>query len=220
MNKKSVLIVEDHPIVRRGIKQLIDQESEFAVCWEAESTDEALAVFEKESVEFIIVDISLKNSNGLSFIKQIREKNSSTPILVLSMHDENFYSERALKAGANGYTMKSDPPENLIEAMRKIQEGHVYLSESMSKKAIEVFSGKNEENKTAVEGLSKREFEVFQFIGQGYSNREIAENLEISKKTVDTYREKIKAKLGLDSAYRLILYAFKWTQTNRSSFSD
>ncbi len=223
MNTKTikVVIVDDHPIIRKGLRLLINQESDMEVLAEIDNPQDAINVVEGQTDNlFLIVDLLLNDdNNGLELIKKIRNIKPKTQMLVLSMHDEFFYAERALRAGAKGYIMKQEPSEKVIQAIRKIFQGEVYLSDRMSEKLLKnLLHGKKTGN-ASVDSLSDREFEVFILIGQGWTTRNIAEKMNLSKKTIDTYREKIKEKLSLQNANQLIRYACQWTQENNQMLS-
>ncbi len=204
-----IYIVDDHPIVRKGLCQLIDQEPDLKVTGEAEDAVQAMSLLEKNNPDIVLVDISLKGSSGIELIKNIRSKYQSLPILVVSMHEEALYAERALRAGSRGYIMKQEPPENMLRAIRSILDGGIYVSESMGSRMINTIADGGQSN-SPIERLSDRELEVFQMIGEGKSTRAIAEELLLSIKTVESYREKIKNKLQLKNATELVQRAIQW----------
>lgn len=213
--QEKILIVDDHPIVRRGLSQIINQEKDFIVCAEAENSQTALEAIKLHSPRVALVDLSLKNENGLELIKDIRLRYPSVLILVLSMHDEGFYAERVLRAGAKGYIMKQQATKQVLLAIRKILEGEVYLSETISSKILRNFTGeKTQTSGSYVESLSDRELEVFRLIGAGLGTRQIAERFSRSVKTVETYREHIKLKLNLKNSAELTQTAIQWLQGN------
>lgn len=210
-NKKKVLIIDDHPLIRHGINQLIQQENDLVVCGEAEDCFDAIEVIEQTKPDIVILDITLKNSNGLDFITTIRKQFPTVAVLILSMHDETLYAERALRAGAQGYVMKQDSPEKLIEAIHRVLEGKVYLSEAMTARMLKKFaSGMPLNELSPVDILSARELEVFRLIGKGTATRDIAAQLQVSVKTVDAHRANIKKKLDLKSGAELVQRAIKW----------
>jgi len=209
--KNKILIVDDHPIVRHGLKQLIDQEEDLIVCAEADNTASALRMIASESPDIAIVDIHLGESNGIELIKLIRSQFGELPILVISLHEESHFAERALKAGAMGYIMKQELTDNIMTAIRKVLDGQIYVSEAMASKILQKISGQKPVGMQAsVDDLSDREIEVFRLIGQGYTTRRIADQLHLSVKTIETYRMRIKDKLHLDSTNELLMKAFEW----------
>lgn len=211
--KKKILIVDDHPIVRRGIQMLVDQEPDLAVCGEAEGASEALRVIEQTNPDVAIVDLSLKEGNGLDLLKDIRIRHPGLPVLVLSWRDESF-AERALRAGAMAYITKQEEPARVIEGVRRVLDGQVYVSQNLASNLITRFVGQpGESNGVPVRGLSDRELEVFEQLGNGVSSRKIAETLHISIKTVESHRAHIKKKLGLSDATELLKHAVWWVQS-------
>ena len=198
-NKKvRILLVDDHPIMRRGLAELINLEKDLVVCAEADSIQTALELIKRHEPHVALVDLSLKNESGLELIKDIKARFPEVLILVLSMHDELFYAERVLRAGAKGYVMKQQATDLVLVAIRRILGGEVYLSDFMSSKVLRNFTGKKTEKAgSSVDQLSDRELEVFRLIGTGLGTRQIAERLSRSVKTVETYREHIKLKLDL-----------------------
>jgi len=213
-NKKTprkILIVDDHPLTRRGMAQLISQEEDLSVCGEAGDADKALAIIGTLKPNLVLIDVTLPGKPGLELIKELRAMHPEVLLLVVSMHDESLYAERALRAGARGYLMKNEGGDKLIEAIRHVLSGKVYLSESLSDQILDLFStGRPRRNKTPMGSLTDREFEVFQFIGQGLTTREMSAQLHMSAKTVETHRLHIRAKLGLKSGPELIKYAVRW----------
>ncbi|MBN1698059.1 MAG: response regulator transcription factor [Spirochaetales bacterium] len=213
IEKKRVLIVDDHPIVRQGITRLINYEEELMVCGEAGNAKEALETVERENPDLVIVDISLKGRSGLELIKDIRMRFQDLPVLVVSMHDESLYAERVLRAGAKGYIMKQEPPEKVLDAIRQVLGGKIFVSEKMREKMLQRYVlGSSQRNASTVERLSDRELEVFRLIGKGMGTRQIAKELDLSIKTVETYREHIKEKLNLENSSKLLQYAIDWVQ--------
>lgn len=208
-----LLIVDDHPIVREGLSELINREMDVRIVASAETADEALEILRSETeIDVAIVDLSLPGLSGIELIRMIREEFPGTPVLVLSMHDEQFYAERALRAGARGYVMKQESIDHVIEAIRKVRRGDLYVSKDVAEKMLfRIVSGDGRDD-PEVQRLSARELEVFQLIGQGYSTREIAEMLHLSVKTIESYRANIKEKLGLRGAAELMQHAVKWVQ--------
>ncbi len=211
--KRRVYLVDDHPIVRQGLIKLIEQEAGLEVCGEAGKVSEALAAIRELDPDVILVDISLEDSNGLELIKLIDDLGLQIPMLVLSMHDESLYAEHALRAGASGYVMKQAASNTLIQAIEKVMEGEIYVSKNMSSQMLKMaFRSSGEETRTGAERLSLRELEVFELIGRGNSTREIAEQLNLSVKTIETYRAHIKEKLQLRSGTELMQRAIHWVE--------
>lgn len=212
-----ILLVDDHPIVRQGLAELIEQEEDLAICGEAQSGFEALQAIAATKPDLAMVDISLQGTNGLELIKQIKAGHSDVPVLVLSMHDETLYAERALRAGARGYVMKEEATARLITAIRRVLNGEIYLSEKMSARLLSRFvDGAPQTGGSAMERLSDRELEVFELIGRGLGTRRIAEDLHLSVKTIESHREHIKEKLKLDSSQELMRHAMQWVQFERT----
>jgi DNA-binding NarL/FixJ family response regulator len=213
-NKTKILIVDDHPIVRQGLTELINQEDDLVVCEQAEDAAEAMGIIKKLKPDMAIVDISLKETSGMELIKDIKVKYPNLAVLALSMHDESLYAERALRAGAKGYVMKAEATEKVVTAIRKILSGQIYVSDRMAAKMVrKLVGGGPDVGVSAIERLSDRELEVFRLIGQGYGTRQIAERLHLSIKTIETYREHIKEKLNLADASELLQYAIQWTHS-------
>ena len=218
-SRKQVLIVDDHPMMRTGLAQLIDNEKDLKVCAEADNAREAMDIAVGQALDLILLDISLPDKNGLELIKDIRALKPALPILVVSMHDESLYAERVLRAGGRGYIMKQEGGKKLLQAMRQVLGGQIYVSEKMSAGILESFSGRHAEGAISpVQQLSDREFEVFQLIGQGESTREIAAHLHLSVKTVEVHRLNIKKKLKLQTATDLVRHAVRWLETEKSGF--
>jgi DNA-binding NarL/FixJ family response regulator len=216
--KAKVLIVDDHPIIRHGVTQLINQEEDLVTCGEAEDGPEALQAIADLKPDIVILDITLKTVNGLDLIGTIKEQFTGVPVLMLSMHDEALYAERALRAGAQGYVMKQDSPEKLIDAIRRVLSGEIYLSEGMTAKMLKKFAeGTSPQEQSPEEALSARELEVFKLIGQGQATRRIAEVLSVSVKTVDAHRANIKKKLELKTGAELVQKAIKWALSQQGS---
>lgn len=209
--KARVLLVDDHPIVRQGLGQLINEEPDLTICGEAEDFQAALTALDDTKPDVAIVDISLKDRSGIELVKEIRARKPELPILVLSMHDESLHAERVLRAGAKGYIMKQEATEQVMNAIRRVLRGEVYLSERMASRMVNrLVAGPQNVGGSPIERLSDREFEVFQMIGQGVGPSDIAEKLGLSVKTVETHRERIKEKLNLASGSELIRYAMQY----------
>ncbi len=210
-----ILIVDDHPIVRHGLTQLIAQESDMMVCGEASSEEEALQALAESEPDVVLIDITLKDSNGINLIKQIRSQDADLALLVLSMHDESLYAERALRAGANGYVMKQQADEAVIEGIRKVLAGELFVSDEVSAKMLRQYIGgpAGEGSDSALRRLSDRELVVFGLIGRGLSTQKIADKLELSVKTVEAHRAHIKKKLEIDDAAQLVHRAVRWVES-------
>lgn len=214
MEAKKIMIIDDHPIVRKGISALLAQEADLEVCGEAESMGEALQVMDQSKPDVMIVDIALKGSDGLELIKSVRYQNEDVAILVMSMYDESLYAERALRAGANGYIMKEAVDDNIVVAVRRILGGDIYVSEGVRQRILQGLSStRTDLHASPVDGLSDRELEVFRLIGSGRGTRQIAEQLHLSVKTVETYRAHIKEKLNLTNASELMRAAVQWVDS-------
>ncbi|HUS90294.1 MAG TPA: response regulator transcription factor [Phycisphaerae bacterium] len=208
-----ILLVDDHPIVRQGISLLVDQEPDMMVCAEADSAPAALRALEKARPDVAVVDLTLKESLGLELVKDIRARFPEVLVLVYSMRDESFYAERVLRAGARGYVTKEEGGRTVLEGVRRIMQGQVFLSEKMASKMLGRIVGTGrQELGDPIQKLSDRELEVFEMIGQGLPTREIAERLHLSPKTVDSHREHIKEKLQIDSATELLKHAIEWVR--------
>ncbi|MHC4259373.1 MAG: response regulator transcription factor [Planctomycetota bacterium] len=215
--KTKILIVDDHPIVRQGLAELINHEQDLTVCGQAEDALEALRTIKEIKPNMVIVDISLKETSGLELIKDIGAQYGNLPVLALSMHDESLYAERALRAGAKGYIMKAEATENVVTAIRRVLSGQIYVSDRMAARMVrKLVGGRRETGASAIERLSDRELEVFSLIGQGHGTRQIAEKLHLSVKTVETYRAHIKEKLNLADANELLQYAIQWVRSQDS----
>jgi DNA-binding NarL/FixJ family response regulator len=205
-----VIIVDDHPIVRQGLGQLIEQESDLAVCAEADNVQSALEEIDRTKPDVAVVDLVLKDSSGLDLVKALRSRYPGLPVLVVSMHDEVVYAERALRSGALGYIMKEEATTQVFTALRKVLAGEVYLSERMVNRILRRLVGGN--TAVGLESLSDRELEVFQWIGLGLSVNDIATKLSVSPKTIESFRSHIKEKLGLSSANEVARFATQWFQ--------
>jgi DNA-binding NarL/FixJ family response regulator len=206
-----IVIVDDHPIVREGLAELINTKPDLAVCGEADNAADALSVIEKTRPDVAIVDLALKDSDGLDLIKDVRVRFPKVSILVLSMRDETFYAERVLRAGAQGYITKEEATANVIEGIRKVLSGGVYMSQNMAAKMLgRLLPGRRDTGSTPVERLTDRELQVLELVGTGLTTTEAAGRLHLSVKTIESYRERIKEKLGLDSASDLLKFAIKW----------
>ncbi len=212
--RRKILLVDDHPFMRAGLAQLIDLQADMVVAGEAGNPAEALQRYAAARPDLVLTDMTMPGRSGLEFIKDLRAADPDAAILVISMHDEAIYAERALRAGARGYIMKEAGGENLLAAIRQVLAGQVYLSPKMSASALDRFSGRRPRGSSSpIEKLSDREFEVFRLVGQGKSTRDIAEALHLSTKTVDVHRAHIKEKLELKDVTALVRHAVRWVET-------
>ncbi|HUV42211.1 MAG TPA: response regulator transcription factor [Sedimentisphaerales bacterium] len=212
--KKTIFIVDDHPIVHQGLAELINHEQDLAVCGHAEDANQAMAEIKKLNPSMVIVDISLRKKNGMELIKDIKAQYPALPILTLSMHDETLYAERALRAGARGYIMKAEATENVITAIRRVLDNKLYVSERIADRLMHRMVGSRPQaGSSPLDCLSDRELEVLLLIGQGHGTRQIAEKLYLSIKTIETYRAHIKEKLNLTNAAELLRYSIQWANS-------
>jgi len=213
--KKQVLIVDDHPMMREGLAQLINREKDLVVAGEADSAARAIEQTAQLKPDLVIVDITLPGRSGLDLIRDLHAVHPAALVLVVSMHEESLYAERVLRAGGRGYVMKQAGGKKLMEAIRQVLGGQIYVSADTSARILETFSRNNNETPaTGVQSLSDREFEIFQLIGQGENTRDIAKKLILSVKTVEVHRLNIKGKLKLATAAELIHFAVRWMQSN------
>jgi len=209
--RKRILIVDDHPITRYGLTQLIAHEPDLLVCGEAESAQEALVTIKSAPPDLVLADITMPGKSGLEFVKDMQVQYPRVPVLVMSMHDEHIYAERVLRAGGRGYIMKNEGGERLLEAIRQVLQGQVYVSQSISAALLDILTRRHSGVGEATPSLlSDREFEVFQLIGQGLSAQQIAQRLNLSIKTVGTHRQHIKQKLKARTGPELIRQAVRW----------
>lgn len=213
--KKKILIVDDHPLLRKGLASVINQTPDLVVQGEAEDARKALEMIEKLQPDLVIVDISLPGVDGVELLSMIRARFGELPSLVLSMHDESLFAERALRAGSRGYMMKQEALEKVLVAIRRVLAGEIFVSNNIATQMIKkLVEGNPQKTASPLELLSNREFTVFQLIGQGIQSRQIAEKLHISTKTVESYRAHIKEKLKLNNAKELMKYAILWVQNH------
>ena len=214
--RKKILLVDDHPFMRAGMAQLIDRQPDLIVAGEAGEPQAAMRELEKAKADLVLSDITMPGRSGLEFIKDLLALHPGLPILVISMHDEMIYAERALRAGARGYIMKEAGGENLLAAIRQVLAGQVYVSPRMAATILDSFSGhKPRGSNSPFSKLTDREFEVFQLIGQGKSTRDVAAQLNLSPKTVDVHRGHIKEKLELKDSTALVRHAVRWVETQK-----
>ena len=212
---KRVMIVDDHPMTRDGLAHLIDREPDLIVEWQAENAAQALRTVAAEEPDLALVDITLPDKTGIELIKDMKALRPALVVLVVSMHDESLYAERALRAGARGYITKQEGGAKLMLAIRQVLAGQIYVSEKTSARIVEIFSGQPSaaQERSPIAQLSDREFEIFQLTGQGLATQEIGTRLNICAKTVDAHRLNIKSKLGLGTAAELIAYAARWASS-------
>ena len=211
--KKQIFIVDDHAMFREGLRQSIDREADLAVCGDAADATEALEKINQSEPDLVVVDISLSGKSGIDLIKSIKEKHEDLPVLVVSMHEESLYAERALRAGAMGYVMKQEPAKVVKSAIRKLLAGDMHLSERMASGVISKFiRGNDELPPSPLEKLSDRELEVFRMLGQGKGVRQIAEELGLTIPTINSFRNRIKEKLQLNSSTEVMLHAIHWSR--------
>jgi len=214
--KLKVFVVDDHPIVRQGLAQMINREPDLMVCGEAEEATAALHTIICEKPDILIIDISLKGPDGLELLKNVRVRFPSLPVLILSMHDESIYAERALRAGANGYIMKHEAAEKVMGALRQILNQEIYVSERVASQILHHYiAGSSTVKQSPLEDLSDRELEVFRLIGEGHSTRTIADELHLSVKTVESYQAHIKEKLSLKNGRELVQHAIQWVMNEK-----
>ncbi len=219
--QRRILIVDDHPVFRKGIAMLLDHEPDIIICSEAETATEAMGLVEHHEFDLVIADISLKDTNGIELVKSLKALRPHLPVLVLSMHDESLYAERALRAGARGYLMKQAPPDQVVTAIRQVLRGELYLSSAANLLMLSTFvsgRGSSGSSKSSVEKLSDRELEIFEQLGKGRGTSMIAHDLHLSVKTIEAHRSHIKTKLGVATAPELVRAAVEWvTRHTRDS---
>jgi len=212
-NKTRILIVDDHPMMREGLASLLGTQPDIELCGEAENAAQALDMIPSRRPHLVIADITLPGKSGIELIKDISAMYPQVLTLAVSMHDESVYAERVLRAGARGYIMKKEGGKRILDAIRKIREGEVAVSEKMSAQILRIFSGQTGGDKDSpVRHLTDREFEVFELIGRGLATAQIAAQLHICSKTVEVHRAHIREKLGIKGGTELIVYAVRWAQ--------
>ncbi len=208
---RRVLIVDDHPIVRQGLRRVMENEDDLTVCGEAETARDARAAIKDLNPDVVIADISLKQGDGIELVRDVRAHHPQLPILVLSMHDETIYAERMLSAGANGYIMKQAASEQFLVSLRRVLDGNIYVSEAVGNNMIQKFAaGGSYLSANPIDRLSNRELQILHMIGKGMSTRETAHALNLSIKTVESHRQRIKRKLNLSTGTQLVQYAVNW----------
>ncbi len=214
VKKTQILIVDDHPVVRDGLTSIINHEQDMNICGGAEDAHTALKAIAELEPDVVITDISLKSSDGIELTRSIKAAYPKLSVIILSVHDESVYAERALFAGAKAYLMKDAVSENIINAIRTVLKGEIYVSNAIAKKFLHKIAGdKTGITKTLTEYLSNRELEVFHLTGKGYKASQIAGELHLSAKTIETYRSRIKQKLNLSNAAELLQYSIKWAKS-------
>ena len=212
---RKILIVEDHPIFRMGMCELIDQEKDLVVCGSAEDVPKARDLIKSEKPELVILDLSLKNSNGMELLKELNKYHKEIFVLVLSMHEESLHAERCLLAGAKGYVMKHEAIESVIKAIRQIFAGKKYISQRIMESLLNKMGDQPLQGQgSSVQNLTDRELEIFQLIGKGFSSGQIASQLNLSVKTIGAHRERIKQRLGLKTSGEMMRYAVLWLETD------
>ena len=215
--RRMILIVDDHPTLRRGLAALIDSEPDLGVCGEAATRAEALEAIPERRPDLVIVDLALGKDNGLDLVKEMKTRHPAIPALVLSMHDEEVYAERSLKAGARGYLTKQELDDTLLVAIRHLLDDRTYMSDAlMARLAAKFVDGRTLEADSPLDALSDRQLQVFRLIGQGRGTRPIADTLNLSVKTIESHREHIKNKLGIGTAAELAQHATRWVETGRN----
>ena len=216
MSKKhKILLVDDHPLVREWLANLINEQPDLLVCGEVSNAPEALQLIGSAKPNIVIVDLSLEDGSGIELIKNIKSIYSDVSAIVLSMHDEHLYAERSLRAGARGYIMKREATKNVLQAIRAVLDGKLYVSEKIAATIAKKFvGGRPAVIESPVEQLSDRELEVFQLLGRGYNTRQIAEHLHVGFKTVQAYCARIKDKLDLTNINELLFHAVRWHESN------
>jgi DNA-binding NarL/FixJ family response regulator len=211
---RKIFLVDDHPITREGIAMLLEEEADFIVCGEADNGPLAVELIPKAAPDLAIIDITLKTTSGIELLKDLKAVMPDLPVLVMSMHDENLYAERALRAGARGYVMKDEPRDVILVAIRRVLAGELHLSEGLKEKMLtRLAHGRKDGVTFSMDTLTDREMEVFQLIGNGFGTRQIAERLNLSVKTIDSYREHLKLKLQLKTGSELVHHAIQWMKS-------
>jgi DNA-binding NarL/FixJ family response regulator len=210
-HKRRVFLVDDHSIVRRGLTELVNNEPDLVICGQGDDAYGSLRAIREKKPDLCVIDVSLRDSDGIELLKELRAQMPDLPVLILSMHDESLYGERALRAGARGYIMKQEAPESILAAMRKVLAGQVYVSEKMQTTLLDrlVCGNRSATGRLPMDRLTDRELEVFRMIGGGESVKEIADKLFLSQKTVQAHREHIKEKLNLKSSAELLRFAIQ-----------
>jgi DNA-binding NarL/FixJ family response regulator len=218
IQKAKVYIIDDHPLMREGLKRLINNEPDMAVCGESGDARPALIGIEKQKPDVALLDLSLEESSGLDLVKILHQKYPRLPVLVLTMHDESLYAERVLRAGARGYIMKQEASDKVLEALRQVLRGEVYIGPDIKSRLLNQMASRYPQKfRSPIESLSNRELQVFELLGKGRGTRDIAETLKLSVKTIETNRARIKDKLKLKNAVQLVHHAIQWVQDSKKS---
>lgn len=219
--KSRILIVDDHPLVRHGMAQLIDQEADLHICCEAGNAEKAMEAVRNCTHDLAIVDISMEGISGIELIKMLKTRNGNLPVLVMSMHDESLYAERVLRAGAKGYVMKHEAPETILAAIRQILRGNIHVSDRIRSRMLQQISdAPSQTDSSPLNKLSDRELEIMQLIGQGFRTAEIADKINRSIKTIEAHRANLKKKLNLNNAAELIHFAVQWAERSGTTDPD
>lgn len=214
--KKQIVIIEDHPMMRKGLTSTLETEPGYEIIAQFENAEDAMQAIQSMDPDLVIVDVSLPGINGIELIKNLIFQNSKLKMLVVSRHEESLYAERALRSGAKGYVMKFEPSEVLLKAVRKILNGGIYVSDEVGEKLLlNAISGKKQILESPIDILSDRELEVFELIGRGKSSNEIADQLHLAIKTIETYRSRIKDKMNFKNSTELVFHAVKWVENER-----
>jgi DNA-binding NarL/FixJ family response regulator len=216
--KRKIIIIDDHPVVRQGMAQLINQENDLEISGQVEEANKVVDLIKKILPDLVILDLSLKDTSGIEVIKDIKVIYPELPILVLSMHDESLYAERVLRLGAMGYIMKHEATEKIIFAIRQVLNGNIYASDNILSNILKKAVSNKSDRKSPMESLSDRELEIFQFIGDGLKTSQIAEKLNLSTKTIEVYKEKIKEKLNISSGAELTKYCIEFSMNEKRKF--
>jgi DNA-binding NarL/FixJ family response regulator len=212
--KKKLFILDDHPMMREGLAQLINHEKDLTVCGDAGTASDLESAITRLKPDLLLADISLPEKNGIEVIKDVQVLFPNLPVLVISMHDESLYAERVLRAGGRGYIMKQEGGRKLMEAIRQVLSGKIYVSEQISGRILESLSNRiDQAGRRPMENLTDREFEVLQLLGQGKGTTEIAQQLHVSNKTIEAHRANIKRKLDLQTGPELVRYAVRWVES-------
>lgn len=212
-----ILVVDDHPVVRQGIVHIINEEPDLTVCAEAANTTEAMRSVAQDNPHLVLLDLALGEESGLELIKDLKAQYPELKILVLSIHDSYLYAERVLKAGALGFINKNTDIKQLVTAVKRTLKGSIYLSEPTAERLLRQFAGSEDPTQSPIERLSDRELEVYRLIGQGLGTRQIADHLNLSMKTIETYRDHIKRKLNLQNSNEMVRHAVQWHMENSTS---
>ena len=217
MKNKKIIILDDHPVVRRGLSHAVEHELGYTVTHQLDKAEEALKLLDKTDIDLFLVDVSLPGMNGIELIKKIVFQNPDQKILVISRHNESVYAERALKAGSKGYITKFEPLEEILNAIEKVLNGGIYVSNAMKDKLFKNSMNIESSEHSTLSALSDRELEIYELVGRGKSTSEIANQLHLAAKTVDTYRSRIKEKMGFDNSNEMIYHAVKWIENDKLS---